>query len=103
MSHLPDSETVWQVLRTIPDPEFGVSLVDLGLIYSVECSGGEITVVMTLTTPSCPSGGWMLEGVRTALERLPGATHVRVDLVFDPEWNPGMISEEARRLLAARE
>lgn len=96
----PDSAAVWEALRTIPDPEFGVSIVDLGLIYSVECREGDIAVVMTLTTPSCPSGGWMVEGVRTALEHLPGVGTVQVDLVFDPEWNPEMLSAEARRVLA---
>ncbi len=96
----PDSTTVWDALRAIPDPEFGVNLVDLGLIYSVECQEGDIAVVMTLTTPSCPSGGWIVEGVRTALQNLPGAGVVKVDLVFDPQWTPEMLSEEARRILA---
>lgn len=96
----PDSATVWEALRAIPDPEFGVSIVDLGLIYSVDCRDGAVDVVMTLTTPSCPSGGWIVEGVRTALEALPGVGPVKVDLVFDPEWNPEMLSAEARRVLA---
>lgn len=96
----PDSTAVWDALRAIPDPEFGVSIVDLGLIYSVDCRDGDVAVVMTLTTPSCPSGGWMVEGVRKAVENLPGVGAVQVDLVFDPEWTPEMLSEEARRVLS---
>lgn len=96
----PDSTAVWDALRAIPDPEFGVSIVDLGLIYSVDCREGDVAVVMTLTTPSCPSGGWMVEGVRQAIEKLPGVGAVQVDLVFDPEWTPEMLSDEARRVLS---
>ena len=94
-----DATTVWDALRAIPDPEFGVNIVDLGLIYSVECRDGEIAVTMTLTTPSCPSGGWIYEGAKRAVENLPGAKKVEVVMVFDPPWNPAMLSEEANRQL----
>lgn len=94
-----DSKTVWQALAAIPDPEFGVNLVDLGLIYSVECNDGDVAVVMTLTTQTCPSGAWMYEGVKAAVERLPGAKNVKVDLVFDPAWTPEMLSDSARQQL----
>jgi metal-sulfur cluster biosynthetic enzyme len=95
----PDSAAVWTALAGIPDPEFGVNLVDLGLIYSVECNEGNIAVVMTLTTPTCPSGAWMHEGVKAAVEALPGATNVTVDLVFEPAWTPDMLSDAARQQL----
>jgi metal-sulfur cluster biosynthetic enzyme len=103
MDHEPNSEDVWHTLRTIPDPEFGVSLVDLGLIYHVACDAGEVKVVMTLTTPSCPSGDWIAEGVRTALAALPGVRSVALDVVFDPAWSPAMLSEAARRQLGWRD
>ena len=93
------TETAWQALAAILDPEFGVSIVDLGLIYSVDCVDGSIDVVMTLTTPTCPSGGWIHEGVQAALERLPGIKEARVKLVFDPPWNTAMLTAEARRQL----
>ena len=99
MNTIPDSSAVWEVLRSIPDPEFGVSIVDLGLIYSVECSDGDIAVTMTLTTPNCPSGGWIYEGTKEALARLPGAKTVAVAMVFDPPWTPEMLSEVAQRQL----
>lgn len=96
----PDAAAVWDLLRRIPDPEFDINLVDLGLIYSVECNAGDVSVVMTLTTPTCPSGGWIHAGVKEALTGLPGVKTIDVQLVFDPPWNPEMLSEEARRKLA---
>jgi metal-sulfur cluster biosynthetic enzyme len=94
-----DTQAIWQALASIPDPEFGISIVDLGLIYSVEREGENARVVMTLTTPACPSGGWMQEGARAAVERVPGIAHAQVDLLFDPPWNPAMLSASARREL----
>lgn len=94
-----DSAAVWDVLRSIPDPEFDVNIVDLGLIYSVECNDGDVTVVMTLTTPGCPSGGWIYEGTKDAVARLPGVRNVTVNMVFDPAWTPEMLSETAQRKL----
>lgn len=99
MSAAPDSSAVWEALRSIPDPEFGVNIVDLGLIYGVACSGGDIAVTMTLTTPGCPSGAWIYEGAKAALAGLPGARSVDVAMVFDPPWTPEMLSEPARRQL----
>lgn len=99
MNATPDSAAVWEILRSIPDPEFGVNIVDLGLIYSVECKDGDIAVTMTLTTPSCPSGGWIYEGTKQALASLPGARKVEVAMVFDPPWSPEMLSEAANRQL----
>lgn len=94
-----DTQTVWNALAAIPDPEFGVNLVDLGLIYSVECTEGIVSVVMTLTTPTCPSGGWMYEGVKSAVQALPGVKVANVDLVFEPVWTPDMLSPAARKQL----
>jgi metal-sulfur cluster biosynthetic enzyme len=99
MSEHLDVDAVWDVLRTIPDPEFGINIVDLGLIYGVEVNDGAIAVTMTLTTPACPSGGWIYEGAKGALERLPGAKAVNVAMVFDPQWTPDMLSATAREQL----
>jgi len=99
MNPTPDAAAVWEILRSIPDPEFGINIVDLGLIYSVECTDGEVAVAMTLTTPNCPSGGWIYEGAKEALLRLPGAKNVSVAMVFDPPWTPAMLSESALREL----
>lgn len=96
------TKEVWDALFAIPDPEFGVNLVDLGLIYSVECQEGDVHVVMTLTTQTCPSGSWMYEGVKAAVERLPGTRSAHVDLVFEPAWTPEMLSETAKQQLGWR-
>ena len=101
--NVPSVADVWDVLRSIPDPEFGVSIVDLGLIYSAACHDGAVKVVMTLTTPTCPSGGWIQEGARAALAGIPGVRSVEVDLVFDPAWTPAMLSDHARRELGWKE
>ena len=98
-----DSTVVWDALRSIPDPEFGINIVDLGLIYSVECNGQDVAVTMTLTTPNCPSGSWIYEGAKEALARLPGVGTVNVAMVFEPPWTPDMLSEEANRQLGRAE
>lgn len=95
----PTLASIWEVLTTILDPEFGVSIVDLGLIYSVECSAGNVHVVLTLTTPTCPAGAWIREGVLAALRQIAGVRDVRADLVFDPMWNVRMVTAEGRRQL----
>ena len=96
---LPDPDAVWRVLSAIPDPEFGINIVDLGLIYSVVCHGADVNVVMTLTTRTCPSGGWIHEGVRAAVQGMSGVREATVDLVFDPAWNTGMLSAAAKQQL----
>jgi metal-sulfur cluster biosynthetic enzyme len=101
MNAAPTADAVWNALRSIPDPEFGVNIVDLGLIYDVACQDGDITVTMTLTTPTCPSGGWIYEGVKEAVARIPGAKNVEVAMVFDPAWTPEMLSEAAKEQLGA--
>lgn len=95
-----DENHVWEALRGIPDPEFGINLVDLGLIYSVQRGEvGSLRVVMTLTTPSCPSGGWIYEGAKEALGRLVGPENLQLEMVFEPPWSPDMLSESAQREL----
>jgi len=95
----PDNALVWETLGTIPDPEYGLNIVDMGLIYAVECQDGNVAVTMTLTTPNCPSGEWIYEGVKTALNGLAGAKKVEVAMVFDPPWTPEKLSAEGQRQL----
>ncbi len=93
---------VRDALRRVYDPEFGVSLEDLGLIYNVEIAGDQVRIDMTLTTPHCPAGNVMLDGVRAAIAALPGVTNVDVGLVWEPAWNPEMLSATAREQLGWR-
>lgn len=99
MNTIPNNDIVWETLKTIPDPEYGLNIVDMGLIYAVDCRDGDIAVTMTLTTESCPSGEWIYEGVKTALNNLAGVKKVEVTMVFDPPWTPEMLSADGQRQL----
>ena len=91
-------ERVIEVLRTVYDPEIPVNIYDLGLIYRIELNDDAtaLSVDMTLTAPSCPAADFILEDVRQKLETISGLTKVDVQLVFEPEWNKDMMSEEAK-------
>jgi metal-sulfur cluster biosynthetic enzyme len=89
-----------QALRGVNDPEVGVNIVDLGLIYSTEVQGDKVRIVMTMTTPACPMHSYLAEEVREAiLTQDEDIEEVDVRLVWDPPWSPQMISEEGRRQL----
>ena len=90
-------------LRRVIDPELGVNVVDLGLIYGVRCEEGKVLVEMTMTTPACPLGDYLTEEVQRALSPIPGVTGVDVDIGFDPPWSPDKMSEDAKRELGWRD
>ncbi|GAA6731419.1 MULTISPECIES: metal-sulfur cluster assembly factor [Thermus] len=89
----------WNLLKTVYDPELGLDVVNLGLVYELRVEPPEAFVRMTLTTPGCPLHDSLGEAVRRALSALPGVEEVRVELTFDPPWTPARLSPEARRLL----
>lgn len=91
--------TVLEALRQVVDPELNCNLVDLGLVYSTEIQDDRVRVVMTLTTAGCPMHESLVEGVRTALLALEGVREVTVDVVWDPPWNPAMMTPEGRARL----
>ena len=103
MSTLPfDDETVRDALRSVDDPEAGMNIVDLGLIYGVQIEGDTVYVQMTLTTQGCPmheSIGW---GVQNALLSLDGVEEAEVQIVWDPPWSPSMMTEAGRARLGVR-
>ena len=84
-------EMVMQALQTVLDPELGMSVVELGLIYDVTLEGGRVGVTMTLTAPGCPIHDSMSEWVRQAVSRVPEVTDVDVTITFDPPWTPERI------------
>lgn len=91
---------ILRALRAVNDPEVGVNIVDLGLIYSTEIDCGSVRVVMTMTTPACPVHSYLTEEAREAiLSQCEQVERVNVELVWDPPWSPRMISEEGRRRL----
>lgn len=93
------SEAVMEALRTVFDPELGINVVDLGLIYGVEIEGDKVSVKMTLTTRGCPLHDSIARGVRSAVKALPGVGDATVDLVWEPAWTPERMTESARKEL----
>jgi probable FeS assembly SUF system protein SufT len=98
----PLEDRVWSLLRTIFDPEIPVNIVELGLVYDCAVSSDEedgkrdVQIKMTLTAPACGMGPVLVEDVRRKLEALGDVRHADIELVFDPPWNPDMMSEAAR-------
>ena len=92
------ADDVMDALREVIDPELGLDVVSLGLVYGVEVDdAGEATVRMTLTTPYCPLGPMLESQVHAATQFLPGIQGVKVDLVWDPPWDPHtMASDEVK-------
>jgi len=83
---------VLDALRQVIDPELGINLVDLGLIYGVAIEGATVRVKMTLTTPGCPLHDSLVRGAERAVGAIPGVATASVELVWDPPWNPNKIS-----------
>ena len=88
-------EQIIEALRDVFDPELGMSVVDLGLIYDVAIDAGRVRITMTLTTQGCPLHDSMTEWVRLAVGRIPGVEEVVVSIVFDPPWTPDRIRQDA--------
>ncbi|MCS7214091.1 MAG: iron-sulfur cluster assembly protein [Candidatus Calescibacterium sp.] len=93
-------EQIIEALKGVYDPEIGIDIVNLGLVYDVNLGNeGTVDVKMTLTTPGCPLGGTVQEAVRAVLESIEGIKNVNVEIVWDPPWNPAMMSDEAKQML----
>ena len=91
---------VREALREVVDPELGVNIVDLGLVYTIDVVDGEVRITMAMTTPACPLRDYIQDLVEsTLIDRLAGAQRVVVEIVQDPPWSEDMMSEAARRQL----
>jgi metal-sulfur cluster biosynthetic enzyme len=96
----PTSEAIRKALRAVKDPELGLNIVDIGLVYDTEVSvEGAVRVNMTLTSPGCPSGAEIMQDARTVLEDLEGVTSVEINLVWEPYWTPDRIDPRVRAFL----
>lgn len=92
-------DQVIDVLRTVIDPEIGINIVDLGLVYDISIKEREIDITMTLTTPGCPMHGSITDWVQRIITMtFPGST-VNVNLVWEPKWTPEKMSDEAKQQL----
>jgi metal-sulfur cluster biosynthetic enzyme len=96
----PSSELARKALRAVKDPELGLNVIDIGLIYDVTVSDeGAAKVTMTLTSPGCPAGAEIMEDVRQTLSDLEGITSVDVELVWEPYWTPERMDPRVRAFL----
>ncbi len=94
---VPDESVVRDALATVIDPEAGMSIVDLGLVYGVEAGGAGIAVDMTMTTPACPVADMLVAQAREAIAAVaPPGTPIDVRLVWEPIWNPSMMTGVAK-------
>lgn len=93
-------QRVYEALHEVYDPELGVNIIDLGLVYDVTITNeGYVTLTMTLTTPGCPMHESIAEGVGTVLSDIPGLTDGELRLVWTPPWSPDMMTPEGRKQL----
>ena len=90
-------EDIVKMLKTVYDPELPVDVYSLGLIYKIDLGDdGHVDIDMTLTAPNCPIADFIFEDVRQKVESIDGVTAVNLQLVFEPEWTPDMMTEEAK-------
>lgn len=94
-----DADMVRKALRQVKDPEIGLNIMDLGLVYDVEVDEGEVHVKMTLTSPGCPAGAQIMGDVDQTVRMLEGVTGVEVELVWEPFWTPERIDPKVRSFL----
>lgn len=92
-----DDDAIREALRAIDDPEIGMNIVDLGLVYAVDVTDDRVRVEMTMTTPACPVADMLTDRVRTTIDAMVATgTQVDVELVWDPIWTPAMMSPLAK-------
>jgi len=92
-------QAAWDALSQVIDPELGLPVTDLGLVYGVEVNGSNVSVDMTTTTPVCPLGTYLTQMAETKLLEIPGIDRATIHLVTEPLWSPEMMSDRARQVL----
>lgn len=100
-AHL-SSDQIREALREVIDPEVGINIVDLGLVYYIDPTPDQITIDMTMTSPACPMGPYIQDDVEQTLKDLAGeSTAIQVNVVWDPPWSPDKMSDWAKSYLGA--
>ena len=92
-------DDVVEALHGVEDPELGMDIVELGLLYDVEVEGPEVKVIYTLTSMGCPAGQMIEEDIDRFVRELPGVDEVKPELTFEPPWSPERMSEDAKFIL----
>ncbi len=93
------NEALWDALREVNDPELPISIVDMGLVVSLERHAGTAALKLTFTAMGCPAMDMILDDVRARLLQVPGVERVEIEVVWDPPWTPARLSEEGRDTL----
>ncbi len=94
---------ILKALEGCLDPEIGISVVDMGLIYGIEVENGSVHIKMTLTNPGCPMARMILTDVENVVKSMKGVKNVEVELVWEPRWTPDRLSDKAKKLLGYKE
>ena len=92
-------DEIVEALHAVEDPELGMDIVDLGLLYDVEVEGAAVKVSYTLTSMGCPAGAMIQEDIDRVVRELPGVENVESELTFEPPWSPDRMSEDAKFIL----
>ena len=96
---MPTKDEVVEAMRTVEDPELGMDIVNLGLLYDVEVEGPKVKVIHSLTSMGCPAGPMIQENIDEAARAVPGVEDVEVELTWDPPWTPERMSDDAKFIL----
>ncbi|MBU6460836.1 MAG: metal-sulfur cluster assembly factor [Proteobacteria bacterium] len=90
------NQQIINALHTVIDPELGYNIMDLGLVYEIHAGKGQVNIKMSMTTPGCPAQDYIVAGVRHILGTLSGIQKIHVQVVWEPQWHPGLMSEKAK-------
>jgi metal-sulfur cluster biosynthetic enzyme len=96
---VPTKEEVIEALHAVEDPELGMDIVDLGLLYDVEVDGPKVKVIHSLTSMGCPAGPMIQEDIVNVASSLEGVEDVEIELTWDPPWTPDKMSDDAKFIL----
>jgi metal-sulfur cluster biosynthetic enzyme len=96
---MPTKEDVFDALRVVEDPELGMDIVELGLLYDAEVDGPKVHVTFTLTSMGCPVGPMIEQQIRETVESMEGVSDVEAELTWDPPWSPEKMSDDAKFIL----
>ena len=99
LTFVPSQNDLFEALRQVEDPELGMDVVDLGLVYEVEVDGPKVKILYSLTSMGCPAGPLIAGDMERVSREVPGVEDVELELTFDPPWTPDKMSDDAKFIL----